>query len=100
MLNQYYDDNASIKVSKMPSNLVEVPRVNEKYEISSFFNNPYPSHGTNNLRTMQLIDNKSKDPILNMNPTFYGGSSANTLSTSVDPYNEIFNKQKEYHAST
>lgn len=37
MLNHYYDDNASIKVSKMPSNLVDVPRVNEKYEIKSYF---------------------------------------------------------------
>lgn len=37
MLNHLYDDNATIKVSKMPSNLVEVPKVNEKYEISSFF---------------------------------------------------------------
>ena len=40
MLNQFYDDNATIKVSKNPSSLVEVPRVNEKYEIKSFFGGP------------------------------------------------------------
>ncbi len=34
MLDQFYDDNAAMKVSKMPSNLVDVPRINEKYEIS------------------------------------------------------------------
>lgn len=36
MLDHVFDDNATIKVSKMPSSLVEVPRINEKYEISSF----------------------------------------------------------------
>lgn len=37
MLNHLYDDNTTIKVSRLPSNLVEVPKVNEKYEIKSFF---------------------------------------------------------------
>lgn len=52
MLNQFYDDNATIKVSVMPSNLVEVPKVNEKYEVSSFFSKPYPPQYIDNLRTL------------------------------------------------
>ena len=36
ILNTLTDQNAAIKVSKNPSNLVEVPRVHEKYEINSF----------------------------------------------------------------
>ncbi|CDW81926.1 UNKNOWN [Stylonychia lemnae] len=104
MLNQFYDDNATIKVSKMPSNLVEVPRVNEKYEISSFFSQPYPQQYLDNLRTLGMMDNKSKDPILNLNPTFYTNSlqSNQTQSQlrSLDPYNDIFNKQKDYHTTT
>jgi hypothetical protein len=50
MLNHFYDDNATIKASKLPSNLVEVPKVNEKYEISSFFG-PSPQY-QENLRTL------------------------------------------------
>ncbi len=69
MLNQLYDDNASIKVSKMPSNLVEVPRVNEKYEIASFFGQS--AQFKENLRTMTLIQNMQKDPLMNLNPSFY-----------------------------
>lgn len=36
MLEQLCDDNAGITVSKMPSNLTEIPKVHEKYEIASF----------------------------------------------------------------
>ena len=50
MINHLYDDNATIKVSKLPSNLVEVPRINEKYEISSFFG-PSPQY-KENMRTL------------------------------------------------
>lgn len=82
MLNQFFDDNATIKVSKNPSNLVEVPRVNEKYENKSFFGGPgsrptqLPEGG--GLRTLGLFGNSSSanplDSILNLNPTFYGSS--------------------------
>ena len=36
MLDMLCDDDAAIKVSKLPSNLTEVPKVHEKYEINSF----------------------------------------------------------------
>ena len=36
MLDMLCDDDAAITVSKLPSNLTEVPRVHEKYEINSF----------------------------------------------------------------
>jgi len=32
MLNQAFDDNATIRACKLPSALVEVPKINEKYE--------------------------------------------------------------------
>jgi hypothetical protein len=70
MLNHLYDDNTTIKVSKLPSNLVEVPKVNEKYEISSFFG-PSPQY-KENLRTLQLIKNNETDPIMNVNSIFFG----------------------------
>ncbi len=75
MLNQVFDDNATIKVSKMPSNLVEVPRVNEKYEISSFYNGKTPQY-LQNLRTLDLVKNSNQegDPLMNLNPTFFSGS--------------------------
>jgi len=66
LLNQFYDDNYYMAASTNPSSLVEVPRVNEKYEISSFANPQYQ----HNLKTMDILNNK--DVILNMNPAFYG----------------------------
>ena len=49
------DDDAAIKVSKMPSNLIEVPKVHEKYEINSFCrtNPQYKA----NLKTLEIISN-------------------------------------------
>eukprot|EP00347_Sterkiella_histriomuscorum_P012914 403366738 len=98
MLNQYYDDNASIKVSKMPSNLVEVPRVNEKYEIKSFFGGSHPTYQVDGLKTMQMMNNQGKDPILNLNPSFFGKQSQDNKTS--DPYSEIYKLQKDYQPST
>ena len=70
MINHLYDDNATIKVSKMPSNLVEVPKINEKYEVSSFFG-PSPQY-KENLRTLQLVSNNAFDPLMNVNTIFFG----------------------------
>jgi hypothetical protein len=55
MLEMLCDDDAAIKVSKLPSNLTEVPRVHEKYEINSFChtNAQYKA----NLKTMEIISN-------------------------------------------
>ena len=53
MLDMLTDDDAAIKVSKMPSNLIEVPKVHEKYEINSFCrtNPQYKA----NLKTLEII---------------------------------------------
>lgn len=57
ILNTLTDQNAAIKVSKNPSNLVEVPRVHEKYEINSFTNsNPQYKQ---NLKTIEIINNNA-----------------------------------------
>ena len=52
MLDMLCDDDAAIKVSKLPSNLTEVPKVHEKYEINSFCrtNPQYKA----NLKTMEI----------------------------------------------
>ena len=74
MLEMLCDDDAAIKVSKLPSNLTEVPRVHEKYEINSFCqtNAQYKA----NLKTIEIIsNNKSGQAILNLNPGFFGGIS-------------------------
>lgn len=73
MLNQFYDDNSAIKVTKMPSNLVEVPKVNEKYEITTFYsqNNNSTAPYLKDLKTLNVHNNNIKDPINNLNPTFY-----------------------------
>lgn len=93
-------------MSKNPSSLVEVPRVNEKYEIKSFFGGPgaRPTQlkdGT--LRTLGMLDYASSsnplDSILNLNPTFYGGGGGSknqgikeaSDNLVTDPY-AIFNK--------
>ena len=36
MLQQAYDDNATIRACKLPSALVEVPRISERYETQSY----------------------------------------------------------------
>lgn len=67
LINHLFDDNKAITVTKQPSNLVEVARVNEKYETGSFPNPQY----TQNLKTMEMLHNN--DAILNLNPSFFGG---------------------------
>ena len=93
MLNQFYDDNAAIRVSKMPSNLVEVPRINEKYEISSHLTS------RDNLKTVALAKNFSRDPILNLNPSFYQRTQASGANDMADPYSEAFRRTQEYQQS-
>ena len=91
MLNQFYDDNAAIRVSKMPSNLVDVPRINEKYEISRNITS------NDDLKTVGLAKNLSRDPILNLNPSFYQRNQNLTSSQQLsDPYVEAFRKTQEY----
>ena len=94
MLDMLCDDDAAIKVSKLPSNLTEVPKVHEKYEINSFCktNPQYRS----NLKTMEIIsNNRSGAAILNLNPGFFGGISekAKESVTLKDPYADILEKQ-------
>ena len=84
MLNQFYDDNAAIKVSKMPSNLVDVPRINEKYEISSHLTS------RDNLKTVELAKNLSRDPILNLNPSFYQRSYGQSANDQADPFSDAY----------
>ena len=55
MLQHYYDDNATIKAARMPSSLVEVPRVNEKYEVASFTH--APMNYLENLKSAQMVRN-------------------------------------------
>ena len=94
MLDMLCDDDAAIKVSKLPSNLTEVPKVHEKYEINSFCrtNPQYKA----NLKTMEIIsNNRSGQAILNLNPGFFGGVSekAKEPVTLKDPYADILEKQ-------
>jgi len=94
MLDMLCDDDAAIKVSKLPSNLTEVPRVHEKYEINSFcsVNPQYRA----NLKTLEIIsNNKSGQAILNLNPGFFGGISENAKQPVElkDPYSDILEKQ-------
>ena len=74
MLNQAFDDNATIRASKMPSSLVEVPRINERYETRSHAPNPNQIQGRD-LRTLELVANMKNDPTLNINAAFFGTSS-------------------------
>jgi len=70
MIDHLFDDNSTIKSSKLPSNLVEIPKVNEKYEISSF----YGSHPTFNqiLATNKLLKNLNSDnEYQNVNAMFF-----------------------------
>ena len=54
MLQQAYDDNATIRACKLPSALVEVPRISERYETQSY------SQGIagRDLRALQIVENK------------------------------------------
>jgi hypothetical protein len=83
MLNQFYDDNATIKANKMPSSLVEVPKINEKYEMSS-----YQQFLFQKLKSEQLITNSKKDPILNTNAAFFNNNNLDyqLRKTFTDPY--------------
>ena len=94
MLDMLCDDDAAIKVSKLPSNLTDVPKVHEKYEINSFCatNPQYKA----NLKTMEIIsNNRSGQAILNLNPGFFGGVSeahAKAQAELKDPYADILDK--------
>ena len=97
MLDMLTDDDAAIKVSKMPSNLIEVPKVHEKYEINSFCrtNPQYKA----NLKTLEIIsNNRSGQAILNLNPGFFGGISeqAKQPVELKDPYADILEKQTNW----
>ena len=97
MLDMLTDDDAAIKVSKMPSNLIEVPKVHEKYEINSFCrtNPQYKA----NLKTLEIIsNNRSGQGILNLNPGFFGGVSekAKVPVELKDPYADILEKQTNW----
>lgn len=90
MLDQLCDEDAAIKVSKLPSNLTEVPRVNEKYEINSFCRTN-PQYRAN-LKTIELItNNNSGAAILNLNAGFFGGISEQAKSKVPlkDPFSDI-----------
>ena len=76
MLAQYFDDAAAIKASAMPSGLVEVPRVNEKYEVASFFSSPFPPQFVGNLRTLEIVANCKNDPVMNVNAAFFRQAEA------------------------
>ena len=94
MLDMLCDDDAAITVSKLPSNLTEVPKVHEKYEINSFCqtNPQYKS----NLKTLEIIsNNQSGQAILNLNPGFFGGVSEQAKQNVPvkDPYADILDKQ-------
>jgi len=70
----------------MPSNLTEIPRVSEKYEMQSF---AFSEEIRNNLKTMELLQNNiSGQSCLNFNPGFFGGIStaAQTPVSVKDPF--------------
>jgi len=50
LINQLCDDNEGILASRQPSSLLEVPRVNERYEINSLKANQ-------NLKTVEMMKN-------------------------------------------
>lgn len=54
MLNQAFDDNATIKCAKLPSALVEVPRINERYETQSY----KTIADGRDLQTLKLVSNR------------------------------------------
>lgn len=89
MIDHAYNDNVTIKVSTMPSGLVEVPRINEKYEIRT---KDEMIRGRD-LKSMEIVTNRNKDPIMNLNAAFFTHDKKAPLPS--DPYEEIFKKQKE-----
>lgn len=92
MINQVYDNSAGIRVAKMPSNLIEIPRVNEKYEVKSFATaNPQYQQ---NLRTMDLINNKvtGQNIPANLNPGFYGGVGLDQKPVLQDTYEDLLKR--------
>ena len=90
MLEHAYNDNVTIKVSTMPSGLVEVPRINEKYEIRTLVGEDVIRG--RDLKSMEIVMNRQKDPIMNLNAAFFTHDKKAPLS---DPYEDIFKKQKE-----
>lgn len=88
MLNQVYDDNANIKAARMPSALVDVPRINEKYETQS-----YSQIQGRDLKTLKLIENRENNSgLLNINAAFFTTAPAEQAKIPSDPYEEIFKK--------
>jgi hypothetical protein len=94
MLQQAYDDNATIRACKLPSALVEVPRISERYETQSY------SQGVagKDLRALQIVENKvSGQPVLNLNSAFFGAQREGT--TVPDAHAETFARQKDFNAT-
>ena len=91
MLNHAYDDNGAIRACKLPSALVEVPKINEKYETKSFAQSDINGR---DLKTLQLFENSKKDPILNINAAFFGKKENEQPNKLRDPYEEIYNRQR------
>jgi len=56
MLEHAYNDNVTIKVSTMPSGLVEVPRINEKYEIRTLVGEDVIRG--RDLKSMEIVMNR------------------------------------------
>lgn len=88
MLAQAYDDNATIRASKLPSALVEVPRINERYETQS-----YEQAAGRDLQSLRIAQNSRKDPVLNINAAFFTHTQSQPAPS--DPYEEIFQRQRE-----
>lgn len=92
LLNQLCDDNEGILASKQPSSLLEVPRVNEKYEINSF-------RAGDNLKTKEMLRNfELGQPILNYNCGFFGGTSLQSQSNVVlkDSFGDLLKEQHKW----
>ena len=53
-----------------------------------------------NLKTVELVNNKQKDPVLNLNAAFFGTPIDTAKPTPSDPYEEIFKKQKDFNAAS
>ena len=81
----------------MPSNLTEIPRVHEKYEMSGFSRGG-PQYQAN-LKTVEILrNNGSGQAILNLNPGFFGTASeeAQTDVPLKDPYSDLLQKQTQW----
>ena len=97
MLNQLYDDDAAIKVATLPSNLTEIPKVHEKYEMNAFLRTGAQYQA--NLKTLEIIkNNNSGQAILNLNPGFFGEASerAQVDVPLKDPYSDLLQKQTDW----